>query len=66
MATMRRNPSTNLLASIVGWVIVALVVYWLLGAVIGTIRFLVRFLVWAVVLGALLTLYFSLRSPPDE
>ena len=55
-----------MLASIVGWVIVALVLFWLLGAVIGTIRFLIRFLVWAIVLVALVALYLNLRAPSDD
>jgi hypothetical protein len=54
-----------MLATVVGWVIVALVVYWLLGAVIGTIRFLIRFLVWAIVLGAMVVLYLNLKSPDE-
>ncbi|MDJ0769950.1 MAG: hypothetical protein QNJ12_14210 [Ilumatobacter sp.] len=56
----------SMLASIVGWVIVALVLFWLLGAVIGTIRFLIRFLVWAIVLVALVALYLNLRAPADD
>ena len=61
MATKPRNT----LAAIIGWVIVALVVYWLLGAVIGTIRFLIRFIVWAFVVGAMIVLYLNLRAPDE-
>lgn len=53
------------LASIVGWMIVAVVVYLLLGALLATIGFLLRFVVWAIVIGALITLYVNLRSPDD-
>jgi hypothetical protein len=52
-------------ASIVGWVLVALIVYAVLGALLATIGFLVRFILWAVVIGALITLYVNLRSPDD-
>lgn len=59
------SPTRSALATVVGWVIVAVVVYWFLGAVIGTIRFLVRFLAWIVVLGVLAVIYFRLRAPED-
>jgi hypothetical protein len=62
MAASKPRP---LLASIIGWVIVALIVYWLLGIVVGTIRFLVRFLVWVVLLGLLIVAYFRLQSDDD-
>ena len=55
----------SILASVVGWLVVGLLLFWLLGAVIGTIRFIIRFLVWIVLLGALATLYFKLKEPPD-
>ncbi len=61
MATRPRST----LATIIGWIIVALVVYWLLGAIIGTIRFLVRFAVWLVIVGALIVLYLNLKAPDD-
>lgn len=57
MATKPRS----MLASIVGWIVVAALVYWFLGVVVGTIRFMVRFIVWIVLLGALLALYVKLR-----
>lgn len=55
--------SRHLMASIVGWIIVAIVLYWLLGAVVATVGFVVRFFVWAIVIGALVTLYLNLRTP---
>lgn len=61
---MARSPR-SVLATVVGWVIVALVVYWLLGAVIGTVRLLVRFALWSVLLVALVVIYLELRSPED-
>ena len=53
----------SLLASAVGWLIVAQLAFWFIGIVIGTIAFLVRFVVWIVLLGVLLTIYLKLKSP---
>jgi hypothetical protein len=58
MATKPRSA----LATLIGWVVIALLAFWLLGVVIGTIRFIVRFIVWAVVIGGLVVLYLSLRG----
>ncbi len=55
----------SLTATIVGWVIVAIVVYLLLGALMTALSFLVRFVIWAVVIGALITLYVNLKSPDN-
>lgn len=54
--------SRSVLASVVGWLIVALVAYWFLGIIIGTIAFFVRFFIWIVLLGILLALYLKLKS----
>ena len=54
--------SRSVLASVVGWIVVALVAYWLLGAVIGTLRWVIRAVVWIVVLGVLVSLYARLKS----
>jgi hypothetical protein len=62
---MAASKPKSLLASIIGWVIVALIVYWMLGIVVGTIRFLVRFLVWVVLLGLLIVAYFRLQSDDE-
>jgi hypothetical protein len=53
------------LATVVGWIVVAVVAYWLLGAVLGTLRFVIRAVVWIVVIVALVGLYARLKSPPD-
>ena len=52
-------------ATIVGWVLVALVVYLLFGWLVGTLFWLVRTFLVLVVLGALLWLYFKLRGDPS-
>ncbi len=53
------------LASAIGWVIVVLVVIWLFGMVIGWIRFVLRSIVWIVLLAVLIGVYFSIKEPPD-
>lgn len=53
----------SILASVVGWLIVALLAYWFLGIIIGTIAFMVRFIVWIILLGVLVTIYLKLKSP---
>ena len=54
------------LASAIGWVIVALVVVWGFGMVVGWIAFVVRSFLWIVVIGVLVVAYLSLRAPPDD
>jgi len=53
------------LASAIGWVIVALVVIWLFGMVIGWIRFVLRSIVWIVLIAVLIGVYLSIKDPPD-
>lgn len=55
--------SKSILASVVGWLIVALIAYWFLGVIVGTIAFVVRFIVWIVLIGLLVTLYLKLKAP---
>jgi hypothetical protein len=54
------------LASLVGWAIVAVVAWWLLGAVLGTVLWVVRSLVWVVIVGGLIWAYLALKAPSDE
>lgn len=58
-----RNGARSILATIVGYAIVALVVIWLLNFVAGTIFWIVRTIVAIVVVLALITLYFKLKTP---
>jgi len=52
------------LATVIGWVIVALIVFWAFGFIIGTLRWLLRsFLLFALLIG-LLFAYFALKDPP--
>jgi hypothetical protein len=65
MTSMTNVPekARSVLATIVGYVIVALVAFWLLGAVLGTLRFLLKAVLALVVLGVLITLWARLKSP---
>lgn len=54
------------LASAIGWVIVALVVVWGFGMIVGWIAFVVRSFVWIVVIGVLVVAYLTLKAPPDD
>ena len=54
------------MASAIGWVIVALVVVWGFGMIVGWIAFVVRSFVWIVVIGVLVVAYLSLKAPPDD
>ncbi len=61
-AAMASSSGRSILASVVGWVVVALVVWFLFGWVLGTLRFILRMIVIIVVIGALASLYFKLRN----
>jgi hypothetical protein len=52
------------LASVIGWIIVALVVVWALGMVVGWIAFVLRSFAWLILIGVLVTAYFAVRTPP--
>ncbi len=55
----------SILATVIGWVVVAIVVWFLFGALVGTILWILRtILIIAVILG-LVTLYFKLKSPKE-
>lgn len=55
-----------MLATAVGYVIVAIIVFWLLGAVIGIVVWLLRSIIAVVVIVGLVALYLKLKSPPDD
>jgi hypothetical protein len=63
---MSDRSSRSVLKSIVGWLIVALVAFWLLDLVIGTVRVLARFVVWIVIIGLLVFAYFKLQDDEEE
>lgn len=53
----------SLAATVVGWVLVAIVAWFLLGAIVGTLLWLLRVVLIVAVIGGLLTLYLWLKSP---
>lgn len=59
------SQTRSALASAIGWTIVALIVIWLFGIVIGWIRFVLRSIVWIVLIGVLIWIYLSVKEPPD-
>jgi uncharacterized membrane protein YdjX (TVP38/TMEM64 family) len=64
MAETRRG-ARSFLASVLGWVIVAIIAYFVLGALVGTILWILRTLLIVVAIGGLIWLYFKLKSPKD-
>ena len=58
-----RNSARSLLATIVGYLIVAVVVLILFRFIVGTIFWAIRAVVIIVILLALLTIYVRLKSP---
>ena len=54
------------LATVVGWVIFAVVAYFVLRLFAGTIFWLFRIVLAVVVVGGLLTLYVRLKTPDDQ
>lgn len=52
------------LGTVIGWIIVALLVFWAFGFIIGTLRFLLRSFLMFIVLGGLVVAYFALKDPP--
>ncbi len=52
------------LATVIGWVIVALLVFWAFGFIIGTLRWLLRSVLLFGLLIGLLLAYFALKDPP--
>ncbi len=52
------------LATAVGWVIVALIVFWAFGFVLGTVAWLLRSFLMFLVVAGLVVAYFALKDPP--
>jgi hypothetical protein len=59
----QQNGARSLLATIVGYVIVAIVVLFVFHFIVGTILWLFRTLVVVVILVALLSIYLTLKAP---
>lgn len=56
----------SVLASVIGWLVVALIAIWLFGFVIGWIRFVFRSIGFLILVVLLLVAYFAVKGPPDE
>jgi hypothetical protein len=59
------RPGKSLAATVVGWVIVGVIAFWLLGFVFSTLFWILRSLIWVVVLGGLIWVYFRLKAGSD-
>jgi hypothetical protein len=57
--------SRSLLATVVGWVLTAVVVWLLLRFILGTVGFVLRGVVLLVVIVGLLWAYLTLKTPND-
>ncbi len=60
---IERSTGRSILASAVGYVIAAIVIIWLLGAVIGAVLWLVRTVIIVAVVLGLVALYLKLKTP---
>ena len=56
----------SLAATAVGWVLVAVVGYFVLRFFLGSFFWLIRTVIVILVIGGLFTLYVSLKSPKDN
>lgn len=59
---MAGSGGRSLLASVIGWILVALVAWFLFGWLLGTLRFILRIVVILVILGVLANIYFRLKG----
>ena len=58
--------SRSLLATVVGWVLVAAVVWFAFRFVLGTVFWLLRTILVVLVIVGLAWAYLALKSPPDD
>ncbi|HEY4333847.1 MAG TPA: hypothetical protein VGM78_14805 [Ilumatobacteraceae bacterium] len=61
-----RDTARSAMATVIGWIIVALVVVWLFHFVLGTILWIIKLILAVIVIGLLLTLYLKLKSPKKQ
>jgi hypothetical protein len=62
---MAQSRGRSALATVVGYVVVALIAYFLLRLFVGTLFWLIRTVIVIVIIGGLLTLYFKLKLPKN-
>jgi hypothetical protein len=56
----------SLAASMIGYLLVGLLILWLVSAVVGTIFWLIRLVLFALVVAGLLAAYVALKAPRDR
>jgi hypothetical protein len=54
------------LASVIGWLIVIIVAWWVLGFLLGTVMWILRGVVFVAVLLGLLWAYLALKAPDSD
>ena len=60
------GPARSALASAIGWLIVALLGFWLFGLLLGWLGLVVRSLGWLLLIGLLVVAYLAIKAPPDD
>jgi hypothetical protein len=56
----------NVAASVVGWMIVVVILWFFFGSIFATIRFVIRIAAIVLVIAVLLWIYFKLKGDDDE
>jgi hypothetical protein len=54
------------LATIVGWLIVAVIGWFVLSSVLGAVFWVARGFLWVLILGGLVWAYLALKAPSDD
>jgi len=54
----------SVLGKVIGWLIVGLLIFWGIGLVIGTLRWIIRSVLMFAILGGLVFAYLALKDPP--
>lgn len=60
------NSPRSLLASAIGWLIVVLIAFWVIGLVLGWVGAVVRSVGWLLLIGLLVATYLAIKAPPDD
>lgn len=59
---MAESTARSLAASVVGWLVVILIVWFVGGALLGALAWLIRILLVVAVIGGLIWVYFRLKA----